>query len=239
MPLIAAYHRPVSVDEALSQLTDARRKPLGGGTVINADREKSDLEVVDLQALGLSGIEPAAGKLRIGATTSLAEITDSPHVPETLRELSRRDQPASVRSVATIGGTIASREPDSTLLAALLVHDAQVEFAGADDRPLVSVLAAGVPAGSIITAVVIDPSGVTTVEATGRTPADTPIVAAVARSAESGTTVALTGVAATPVLVSVDDPTSGLEPPGDFRGSPDYRRHLASTLSTRALGAIR
>ncbi len=239
MPLIAAYHRPDSVDEALTLLAAPNRKPLAGGTVINADRDASDLEVVDLQALGLTGIELTDGRLRIGATTSLADVAECAEAPSTIRELARRDQPASVRSIATVGGTIASRDAESTLLAALLVHDAQVELAGADDTSLASLLETGVRDGAIITAVTIDASGTTAIEATGRTPADTPIVAAVARSADGRTSLALTGVSETPVLVDSDDPTAALQPSGDFRGSSSYRLHLASILSARVMDAVR
>ena len=239
MPLIAAYHRPDTIDEALSLLDNSARIPLAGGTIINADREPSDLEVVDLQGLELDAIEPVGDRLRIGATATLAAVTDSEHVPDTLRDLARRDQPASIRSLGTVGGTIASADPDSTFVAALLVHDAQVELAGSDDTSLAALLDSGIPAGSIITAVLIDPSGVTASMATGRTPADTPIVSAVARTVGATATLALTGVATTAVIVAPEDPTDGLNPPGDFRGSSAYRLHLASILSARALEAVR
>ena len=48
---------------------------------------------------------------------------------------------------------------------------------------------------------------------------------------------ALTGVAATPVVVSREEIES-LEPPGDFRGSPGYRRHIAATLADRVLARL-
>ena len=235
MPLIAAYYRPDTLNEALSLLSNPARIPLAGGTVINADRQSSDLEVVDLQGLELDTIEPVGDRLRIGATATLATVTDSEHVPDTLRDLARRDQPASIRSLGTVGGTIASADPDSTFVAALLVHDAHVELAGSDDTSLAALLDSGIPAGAIITAVLIDPSGVTASRATGRTPADTPV----ARTVGSTATLALTGVATTAVIVAPEDPTNGLNPPGDFRGSSAYRLHLASILSARALEAVR
>jgi CO/xanthine dehydrogenase FAD-binding subunit len=239
VPLAAAYYRPDTLDEALSLLANPNRIPLAGGTTINAGRENSELEVVDLQALGLAGIESVGATLRIGATATFAAVAESHNVPDTLRELARREHPASIRTLATVGGAIASADPDSTFVAALLVHDAQVELAGSDDAPLADILDSGVSDGAIVTAVIVDPSGETATSATGRTPADTPIVAAVARSANGNITLALTGVAAAPVIVSVDEPTNGLEPPGDFRGSAGYRLHLASILSSRALEAVR
>ncbi len=75
--------------------------------------------------------------------------------------------------------------------------------------------------------------------ATGRTPADVPIVAAVARSGPSSVAVALTGVASVPVLVDPDAPIAELAPSSDFRGSAEYRLELARVLSARALEAVR
>jgi CO/xanthine dehydrogenase FAD-binding subunit len=42
-------------------------------------------------------------------------------------------------------------------------------------------------------------------------------------------------VAATPIEANPTAPTNDLDPPGDFRGSPAYRTHLAAVLSARAL----
>ena len=50
-----------------------------------------------------------------------------------------------------------------------------------------------------------------------------------------GIRTALTGVADTPVVV---DDVDALEPPGDFRGSPSYRLHLARVLRRRALAEL-
>jgi CO/xanthine dehydrogenase FAD-binding subunit len=75
---------------------------------------------------------------------------------------------------------------------------------------------------------------------TARTRADRPIVAAVARRTPDGQRrLALTGVAAVPVLVApTPDAADGLEPPGDFRGSTEYRRALAGVLARRALEGV-
>ncbi|NIR36170.1 MAG: xanthine dehydrogenase family protein subunit M, partial [Actinobacteria bacterium] len=66
--MVAAYYRPDSLDEALSLLAEPNRVPLAGGTVVNADREPSEIEVVDLQALGLGGVEHDGDRVRLGAT---------------------------------------------------------------------------------------------------------------------------------------------------------------------------
>lgn len=235
MPLVTAYHRPNAIDEALELLADARRVPLGGGTVLNADRNPSDLEVVDLQSLGLDTIDAAGDSVRIGAMVSLAAIAEHESVPALVRRLARTELPSTLRSLATVGGTIAEAAPDSVLLAALIVHDAEVELARGGAMPMSVVLAVGVPAGDIITAISIDPTGEGADAATGRTPADTPIVAAVGRRGADGVRLALTGVARRPVMADPNDPTADLDPPGDFRGSRTYRLELVRVLAGRVI----
>ena len=161
-------------------------------------------------------------------------------MPVVVREAARREQPSTLRAQATVGGCIATGDPESEVLAALLVHAAVVDVvgrAGTEQLPLEAVLAAlPLPAGKIITAVTIDTRGVAAAARTARTKADKPIVAAVARAVDGTRRMALAGVAATPVLV---DSAEGLEPPSDLRGSGDYRRMLAGVLLARVGEAIR
>jgi hypothetical protein len=63
-------------------------------------------------------------------------------------------------------------------------------------------------------------------------------VLAVARRSETGTILlALTGVDSAPVLIDAEA-ISSLDPPADFRGSAEYRRHLAGILSGRAIAGL-
>lgn len=240
MPLVAAYHRPASLGEALDLLSSPQRVALAGGTTLNADRVPSELEAVDLQGLGLDGISADGGRVRIGATANLDSVRRCELLPESLRELARAEQPSTLRTLATVGGLVAKASSESLLLAGLLAHEGRVELAGpggagSSERTLAELLVAGLPAGSLITAVTVDPDGSTAYAGTGRTPADVPIVAAYGRRTEGFVAMALTGVADHPVLVDVFDPTAGLDPAGDFRGSREYRLHLAATLTARVM----
>ncbi len=242
MPLVTAYHRPTSLDEALDLLNSPVRVALGGGTTLNADRTPSDLEAVDLQALGLDGIATAdGGRVRLGATATLDAVRRCELLGDSLRELARREQPSTLRTLATLGGLVAGGSADSPLLAGLLAHDAEVELAGpASACSLAELLAAGMRKGSLITSVTVDPAGRTAAARTGRTPADVPIVSAYGRRADGAAmVVALSGVADHPVLVDADDPTAGLAPAGDFRGRGEYRLHLAATLTARVTQELR
>lgn len=240
MPSIAAYHRPDSLDEALSLLAAPNRRALGGGTIVVPESRVARpdaVELVDLQALALDGWEQSPDSLTIGAMVRLGDLVDHDDTPPLLGDVARRELPSALRNQATIGGTVALGDPDSVLLAGLLVHGAQVHLHGQDPMALSDSLAEGV-GRRIVTGVTVDPAGTGAIAVTGRTPADTPIVAAVARRTDDGVRLALTGVGDHPVLADPADPTAGLRPPSDFRGSTDYRLHLVETLGTRAVQEV-
>ena len=242
MGSILGYHRPAALDEALALLaTDATSVVIGGGTGVIADPGTEGIEVVDLQALGLDRISVDDISVRIGATARLQDVVDSAAVPRLIRDAARREAPSTIRNAATIGGAVATGDADSGLVAALLVHEATVELArpsGTEGRTLPDLLEdRSILAGAVITAVTVVDGGASAWAGTGRTPADTPIVAAYARRTGGGALLALTGVAATPVLID-RSAVDSLDPPGDFRGTPEYRRALAHTLADRALASV-
>ncbi len=266
MVIISAYQRPATMEAALACLARPGTVLLGGGTKVNATAGPGPIEVVDLQALGLGRIDGLDGRMAvIGATATLSQLAGSPVVPDVIREAARREQPSTLRTQATVGGCVATGDPESELLAALLVHGAIVRIAarhGGYELTLQQLLAAlPLADGGIITSVTISTAGRSSAARTGRTRADRPIVAAVARVIADGRRrVALTGVAATPVLIEAPASTgssgaaiggtgtsgtgtsgidtSRLDPPADFRGSAEYRRSLAAVLAARALAAI-
>jgi CO/xanthine dehydrogenase FAD-binding subunit len=242
MASVSAYLRPATLDDALACLDRGDAVVIGGGTAVNAAPTAEPVVVVDLQDLNLGAIErDDRGGLVIGATATFQRLADDPAVPAAIRDAARREEPSTLRALATVGGLVATADPSSELLATLLVHDGVVGLAGRDGGhsvDLATLLADRASlAGRIITAVRVETGGVTSAARTARTPADRPIVAAVARRTAVGERrLALTGVAAVPVLVDpTPDATRGLEPPGDFRGSAEYRRVLAAVLARRAL----
>lgn len=241
MPKVVEYHRPASVEEAVGLLAQPNTAALAGGTRVNATPFAGRVVAVDLQDLGLAGIAATDdGRLRIGSTTTLQAIADDERVPAALRTLARREAPSTMRTLATIGGTVAAGGWESELLTGLLVCDATVELrtaAGLRTVSLPELLGdCALLSGALITAITLSIDGVFAVERTGRTPGDQAIVSAVARRSGGGQiVVAASGVAATPVLVGS---TSALTPPADFRGSTEYRSHLATVLVARVRKAV-
>jgi len=231
---LEAYHRPTSMDDALELLASSNRIPLAGGTTIRHDGGAGAAEVVDLQALDLEHITLDGESVRIGAMATLQDVADREGVPDLIRTAARAELPSTLRTLATVGGTIGAAWADSLLLTALLVHDTSVRFATDRSVSLASVLKSGLDAGDLIVSVEAGLPGKTAVARTGRTPSDDPIVAAAARATEDGIRLALCGIAPTPQLVDLDD-LDRLEPSGDYRGSADYRRHLATVLATRVI----
>jgi CO/xanthine dehydrogenase FAD-binding subunit len=240
--MITQYHRPLTLDEAITLASDPNTVIISGGTTLTSRAAGSASIAVDLQGLDLTGIEAVADGLRIGATTRLQDLVESEDVPTLLADLARREAPNTIRNVATVGGTIAAGDPESQLLTGLLAFDARVTIAGEGstmEHSIGELLAdASLLDGSIITSVSVPIGGTAAADRTARTPMDQPIVMAVAhRGSDGDVRIALSGVAPLPLIVDPDG-LDDLDPPADFRGSSDYRRQIAAVLAGRVLAAV-
>jgi aerobic-type carbon monoxide dehydrogenase small subunit (CoxS/CutS family)/CO/xanthine dehydrogenase FAD-binding subunit len=135
---IRSYHRPTTLEEALS-LARQGIVPLAGGTRLLATAH--DLpNLLDLSALGLSRMAVEDGDLVLGALTPLQDVVDSPLAHQAtggLLPLACRAQHASplLRGMATVGGEAIHGHPDSEVAAALLVLNAVFVLAGGEDPP--------------------------------------------------------------------------------------------------------
>jgi CO/xanthine dehydrogenase FAD-binding subunit len=128
LPNLRAYHRPTTLDEAVRLIRPPAVVPLGGGTVLLPARDPAVEEVVDLSGLGLTYIRAGEDGVRIGATTPLQHLLESPpladltggHIGPVLRLTASRN----LRGQATVGGTVASGGPENPFLVLLLALDA-------------------------------------------------------------------------------------------------------------------
>jgi carbon-monoxide dehydrogenase medium subunit len=125
-------HEAKSIDEATSLLErfgpDAR--VLAGGTDLLVDLKigrKNVSHVVSISGVGdLRGIRVADGGLRIGATTTLAELAASPRLDGpfvVLRDATSRMAAPQIRNMATIGGNVSGGVPCADVPPALSVLD--------------------------------------------------------------------------------------------------------------------
>jgi CO/xanthine dehydrogenase FAD-binding subunit len=239
---VVGYHRPGTLSDALSLVSSDHRVPLAGGVHLRHDGGGDPTEVVDLQAVGLDAIHVEGDRARLGATVRLQAVVDDVRLPVVVREAARSEQPSTLRSLATVGGSIATASGDSLLLAALLVHDAIVRLAsdrlGERTVALDALMEQGRGNDELIVEVVVQLGGEGALAVTGRTPRDTPIVGAVARRAETpdgaGVAVALCGVGMRPVLVPPEG-VAAVTTIDDHRATASYRRHLAEVLTARVL----
>lgn len=244
MATVVAYQRPASLEEALVLLARPGTAVRARGRPPGVEAREGTVEVVDLQSLGLHRIdEPAPERVRIGGQATVQDLADDPRVPALVRALARREEPSSVRTLVTLATVVGDADPESELLAGLLAHDAEAQLArpeGLTTAPLAAVLdGAGRAGPELLVALTIARGGRSAASRTGRTPADRPIVAAVAWRPDHGSVrLALTGVAPTPVLVEGVDALDELRPPGDFRGSTEYRLHLARVHAGRVLEEV-
>lgn len=240
--MITKYHRPATLDDAtaLAALSDA--VVIAGGTAAVGSGGPTASVAVDLQALGLEGIDIDGQICRIGAMTRLQDLVESDLVPPVLRDLAHRDAPNTIRNVATVGGTIGTADPESQLLVGLVAFSAMVTVVrpGSTTEHAVGNILNDPQLlnGAIITSIRVPTDGSGATDRTARTPMDQPIVSAVAHRASDGTIVlAMSGVAPNAVVVDPDR-VGDLDPPPDFRGSSEYRSHLGAVLATRVLAAL-
>lgn len=264
------YVRPVGLDEALSLLGGPRvARVLAGGQSLLPDLrtgatvldESSGPLLVDIRHLEeLRGIEPAAQGLRIGALTTLAELAAHPLVLAGVPELAaaaRANGDPQVRNLGTAGGNLAAGGRATDLPVAAIAADGLVELAGPGGRstvPAEEFAACGVPAGSVVTALLVPASGrAAAFEKTADRATRYPVCAVAVRITADGPRIAVTGATARALrLRGVEDRLRGGPYTTDtvlaaFRAEPrelfipgrgtsaEYLGHLAGVLTARAL----
>ncbi len=260
----AIYH-PKTLPEALQLLAQPDTLPLSGGTKLLAGDVAS--AVVDLQYLGLNQITQTEERLNIGATLPLSEVFSAleGHAEKStpaglLRQAIHQAGPNTYRNAATLGGTIASRLPDSELLAALLVLEATIALHTPEllEVNIADYLRAEARPFGLITAITIPwQAGRFASERVARTPRDYPIVSITLWQPQNKPPrLAATGLAERPFRLTSAEKhlRQGMTPaaidqaataaseatthPGDFRGDAAYRAQMAAVLTRRvAFGA--
>jgi CO/xanthine dehydrogenase FAD-binding subunit len=232
--MITAYHRPTTLDEALTLLTQPNVLPLGGGTLLASRKQTTaSVEVVDLQSLSLDSIKKQGNQLEIGATVTLQQLFESEHCPEPLKVALKLEAPLNLRNAATFAGTLVTGDGRSTFAAMMLAMDARLEIKSINQIELMEMeidarppkqdvetlgvgeflpLRAEQIQGKLITSVTIPTNVKLAFDYVSRTPADKPIVCAALAQWNSGRTrLVLGGYGKSPLLAMDGTEAEGIE----------------------------
>jgi len=246
--MITTYHRPKTLDEALTLLAQPNTLPLGGGTLLSHTAQES-ISVVDLQALGLDHIHKKGNNLEIGATVTLQELLESEHYPEALKTTLNLETPLNLRNSATVAGTLVTCDGRSTFASAMLALDAKLTIYHAtpqDYAPVVLGIGEYLPLRppGLITQITLPLNTAFAFETVARTPSDKPIVcAALAQWGKGRARLAVGGWGKSPTLAMDGTEVDGLETAArnachestDEWASAEYRMDVAATLAKRCL----
>jgi aerobic carbon-monoxide dehydrogenase medium subunit len=257
------YHRPSSIDEAVSLFAKgSESKYLAGGhTLIPVMKQRlaAPSDVIDLAKIKeLVGIEASSETLTIKAATTYFDIMQCAEVKKSIPAIAHLTSilgDPAVRYRGTIGGSIANNDPAADYPAALLALDATVKTnkrsIAADDF-FKGLFTTALEDGEIITAVSF-PVPAKAGYAKMRHPASRFALTGVfvAKSKSGDVRVAATGASQSGVmrvsaieaalktnwspgaLDSVKISASGLL--SDIHGSADYRANLIKVMAQRAV----
>lgn len=254
--MITTYHRPKTLDEALTLLTQPNTVPLGGGTLLSQPTTNPvsvvDLQLLKLDALRVNGNDPSTGsgqRLQIGATCTLQSLLESEHISESLKTALKLEAPINIRNSATVAGTIVSSDGRSTFVTALLALDSRLEIRDSKQSQVSSLseLILTRPK-TLITSINIPLNIKTAFEFVSKTPSDKPIVCASLAQWNSGRTrLTLGGYGKIPLLAMDGSEDGGIETSAriayheasDEWASAEYRVEMAAVLSKRCLESIK
>jgi CO/xanthine dehydrogenase FAD-binding subunit len=264
--MITAYHRPKTLDEALTLLSQPDTVPLGGGTLLShassplsTGTTTDPVQAVDLQLLGLDSLTKSGNNLEIGATVTLQQLLESEHCPQALKSALKLEAPLNIRNSATVAGTLVACDGRSTFASVLLAMDAKLDIRYSKDDSRVSNIGDFLPLRprGLITSITIPLNVKPAFEYVSKTPADKPLVCVALSQWNSGRTrLAVGGYGKSPMLAMDGElPPSpsgrGTEGEGLFAAarnafheatdewaSAEYRMDVASTLAKRCLESL-
>jgi CO/xanthine dehydrogenase FAD-binding subunit len=250
--MITAYHRPKTLDEALTLLAQPNTLPLGGGTLLSKPTT-DPVQAVDLQLLGLDSLSKNGNNLELGSTLTLQSLLESEYCPAGLKSAIKLEAPLNIRNSATVAGTLIACDGRSTFASVLLAMDAKIEQAILDNSKIeyrVTNIGDFLPLRStnLITKIVVPINVKLTFETVAKTPSDKPIVCAALAQWNSGRTrLALGGYGKSPMLAMDGTEADGVEVAArntyheatDEYASAEYRMDVASTLAKRCIERLK
>jgi aerobic carbon-monoxide dehydrogenase medium subunit len=241
-PAPFAYHRPASLDEALTLLAeDDDAKPLAGGQslvpMLNF-RLARPSALVDLGSIDeLTGIRVEDGVLVVGATTRQWDLEHSPDAFPLLRDALGFVGHTATRCRGTVGGSLAHADPTAELPVCAVALGAEMVVAGPSGRRtipaeefFVSVFTTALQPGELLVEVRFPIPGRSAFEEHAHRHGDFAVVCV----AVADERVAIGGIAPTPVLWNEGELLAVV---GDLFAPAGYKREVAMALVARALAA--
>ncbi|HEX2990301.1 MAG TPA: FAD binding domain-containing protein [Anaerolineales bacterium] len=243
--MIITYHRPKTLDEALTLLKQPNRTPLGGGTLLSKPTG-DPVEVVDLQSLGLDSITKNGNNLQVGATATLQQLLEYEYCPNALKTAIKLEAPLNLRNAATVAGTLVSCDGRSPFATVMLALDTKLDIRPSEDESRVSSIGEFLPLRplGLITSITLPLNVRLAFDYVSRTPADKPIVCTALAQWNSGRTrLALGGIGKNPLLAMDGTEANGAEAAArnafheaaDEYASAEYRMDVAATLAKRCM----
>ena len=263
IPAAFEYARASSVDEAtklLNKFGEDAKVLAGGHSLIPLMRLRlaQPAALVDINGIKeLDHIKESGGKLHVGALTRHVTIQSSPVVREKLpllAEIAGEVGDNQVRNMGTMGGVVAHADSagDYPTLALILDADIVTNRRTIPARDFFKDLfTTALGPDEIVTEVVFPvANGPHKYVKFRRRLFDWAIVGVAAQKMNGDWRIGLTNVATTPIRAhAVEDAlkagakpedaaqhaSDGLDPSGDLRASPEYKKHLARVLTKRAI----
>jgi aerobic carbon-monoxide dehydrogenase medium subunit len=256
------YHRPASLDDAASRLSDEDAKLVAGGMTLIPTlklRLAKPSQLIDLGALPqLKGISEEGDAVVIGAMTRHAEVNRSDIVKRAIPALAALagmiGDPA-VRNRGTLGGSISNNDPAADYPAAVVALGATVRTNKreiAADRFFTGLFETALEPGEIVTAVRFPKVAQANYQKFKNPASRYAIVGVFVAKTAGGVRVAVTGAgpcvfrvpemeaalarAFTPdAIKDIRIPPDGLN--SDIHASAEYRAHLVGVMARRAVQA--
>lgn len=266
---LKTLHKPETLAEAVDLLKTPGTYPLYGGAALQRNPRPEVEAAVDLSRLDLDYVRDSENSLRLGAMLTLEQVREicaergaaHPRLGA-IADMLRAELPETQRHTFTLGDLLVERNPQSPTLTLLLALGGVLKRL---DVEMHLTMAAWLGLEDDVARILIGQLRVTrgpqdavvAYEKVARTPADLPIVGAVAYGAreEDGQrpylSLALCGVGRHPlpqpdvarVLGESGDIDAALDhlqldPPDDHWGSAAYRAEMARVTSRRALQRV-
>jgi aerobic carbon-monoxide dehydrogenase medium subunit len=256
-----AYEKPQSVADAVRLLSaDPEARPLAGGQTfipVLKQRLSRPTSVVDLGALGLSGIKAEPGKITIGAMTNHMTIATSEEIRKSIPGLAKMASwigDNQVRHRGTMGGSVANADPSACYPAALLAMGATIvtdKRRIAIDDFFQGLFTTALEPGELVTSIEIPIPEKSNYEKFRNPASRYAMVGVFVAKGPAGVRVAITGAGQSGVfrqkemeaalmtnwspdaIANIKTPADGLN--SDIHASAEYRAHLITVMAKRAV----